>query len=425
VNKLPGTLEIRNHHLHIGGVDIVDVAERFATPFYIYDFERIRENYRALREKLPANLDVCFALKANPSLAIASLLRSLGAGVEIVSEGELAVALEAGFAPENIVLNGPGKTEELLEAAIGHGVGLFNIESVTDFKRLDDIARARKVKVNACVRINPSTDTPVARIRTGGGPQKFGIDESAAGTLIETVLASPMVQLRGIHVFSGSQVLDHHQAISGMAHTIETANLLAQKFRFALTTVNLGGGLGVRYCGDDTDFDLPAFCAGLHDLLAATENRSTRFILEPGRIIVADSGIYVAGVLDVKESQGKRYIITDGGINHALLPVTANEYPVRLLNRADEHANVASFIGGPLCTSVDLRATETLLPDTRPGDLLGILQSGAYGYSASMLHFLSFPTPAEIAVDGGKVSLIRERGDPEDFLRGQKGLPLP
>ncbi len=404
--------------LCVGGVSVIDLSNMQGTPFYVYDLEIIRQNYSLLRTQLIDRFDIFFAVKANPSLAICSLMNSLGAGAEVVSEGEISVALATGFPPERVIFNGPGKTDQAILKGIDAGIGLFNVESITDLKRIEQHARSAGRCVNVCIRINPTFGSSDACISTGGGAQKFGTDEEQIDELVRASMNSAFIELKGIHIFEGSQVMESQQLVASMRNTVGLARKLADQYNLPFTDINLGGGIGVGYGHNSSEFDLGSFCQSLNSL-AVEEASNIRFILELGRYLVADSGVYVAKVLDVKESQGQHYVITDGGINHAMLPITKNQYPILLVNRVDEASTVPSYIGGPLCTSADLTTEAISLPNAKPGDLVGMFMAGAYGFSASMLNFLSFPMPAELVVDNSRASVARDRGDVDDFLRNQ------
>jgi len=400
------TMSNEKGSLCISGVDICALAEVHQTPFYIYDLQTIGNRFSELKKYLNENIEIFYAVKANPNLAVCEYLERCGAGAEVASEGELALAIAAGYSPNRIIFNGPCKTEKILLKCIEHGVRYINVESHSELKRIEKCSRALGKDIDICIRINPIQSSRESAITTGGGPQKFGVDEDQLEQLIEFSLKSSRIKLQGIHVFEGSQ----------------TTN--SKELGMSLPVVNLGGGIGVNYSHELEKFDIPGFGKLLNAAVDKdSSDRNRRYCLELGRSLVADSGVYVTRVVDVKKSGGENFAITDGGINHAMLPITRNQYPTMVINQLSSSSEKTYYIGGPLCTSADLSPNPLLLGDISSGDLIGMFKSGAYGYSVSLLYFLSFPTPLELIISNGKSFVARQAGSPEEFIRNQVGLP--
>ena len=381
--------------------------------------------FERLREAVPEQVAIHYSVKANPSLAVCSILRSAGARAEIASAGELEVALRAGFSAEHVLFAGPGKTDAELEAAVRARIGAIHAESSSEADRIDRIARAQGVVQPVALRVNVEARTGAdARIVTGGGAQKFGIDYDQCDEAIARVRRASNTSWNGLHFFSGSQFRDHRALLRMIDAALDTARSLATRAGEAPPVIDLGGGIGVSHTRDEEPFDIEAFGAGLAERLETCASESTfegtKFVLEPGRALVSEAGVYLARVLDVKTSGGQRFAIVDGGIHHALLPITSNRYRVVLANRMSEPDAEDVTLGGPLCTSADQWASAVALPEVREGDLIAVLNSGAYGLSAGMTLFLSHGVPAEVLIENDRASLIRRRDEPADLLRGQQ-----
>ncbi|MCP4700546.1 MAG: diaminopimelate decarboxylase [Gammaproteobacteria bacterium] len=411
----------KNGMLTIGGIDALMLAKKYGTPSYVYDLDVIKKQHETLRQSIPKGVKVFYAVKANPNPTVCAYIRSLGLGAEVASSGELYVALKTGFAAENIIYNGPGKTDEDIQYAINSGVHIINIEAMDELYRVDAIARSEGRRVNVCIRVNPVHGATKAKMRTGGGPQKFGIDEEKLETAIKSALKLEWIELSGLYVYAGSQQLDWKVLLESMENTLRIVCRIAGQFKFSPKYVNFGGGLGVSYDESEPEFDIKNFGKGFTALIERLSRQcdlsNTRFLLEPGRFLVSDAGVFLMKVISVKGSGGKKFAIVDSGINHALLPIRMNKkYPMAVANKMDLPHKTPITIGGMLCTSIDAFTSETNLPHIELNDIIGIGNSGAYGFSASLLHFLSIPAPAEIVVQSGKHFLGRRRGKKEDFM---------
>jgi diaminopimelate decarboxylase len=404
--------------------NILDLVTKYATPLYVYDLDTIKTQYDCLRLSIPKQVKIFYALKANSNPSICAFIHSLGAGAEIASSGELCIALKSGFLGSKIIYNGPGKTDDDIAYAIENNIHLLNVESIDELYRINTIAEQAQCLVKICVRINPLSGATQAKMHTGGDSQKFGIDEEKVGVLIEAALKLDWVKLSGIHIYVGSQILSHKVLLNSIENTLNIACKLAKQYQLQLKTINLGGGLGVPYTDAESEFDVEQFGAGLTKIIEEISKcydlSETELILEPGRFLVSDAGILLTKVLSVKESRGKKYAIVDSGINHALLPFRMNKkYSTVIANKIDQAIESKVIIGGALCTSMDAFTTEVELPNIEVNDIICIFNAGAYGFSASLLYFLSAPMPAEVIIDNnGQDILVRRRGRKEDFLLG-------
>lgn len=403
---------------------ILNLVTKYATPLYVYDINTIKSQYDLLRQSIPKQVKIFYALKANPNPSVCAFLHSLGAGAEIASSGELCIALKSGFLGSEIIYNGPGKTDDDIAYAIESNINLLNVESIDELYRINRIAEQAQSLVKVCVRINPLCGAAQAKMHTGGDSQKFGIDEEKVDGLIEAALKLDWVKLSGIHIYVGSQILSHKVLLTSIENTLNIACTLAKQYKLKLETINLGGGLGVPYTDSEQEFNVEQFGSGLAKLITKISScydlSETELILEPGRFLVSDAGILLTKVLSVKQSRGKKYAIVDSGINHAFLPFRMNKkYSTVIANKIDQPIDSNVIIAGALCTSMDVFTTEVELPYIEPNDIICIFNAGAYGFSASLLYFLSAPMPAEVIIDNdGQDILVRRRGRKEDFLLG-------
>lgn len=413
--------------------DLQHIAHTYGTPCYVYDAAHIRHQCHLLQQTLAANFELHYSIKANPSLAIAHLIKQQGLQAEIASDGELHLALAAGYTPEKIIFAGPGKTKQELQLAVQTNVACINVESVNELRLLNDIAAQAQHKQTIGLRINPEIGTlQHGKIINAGGAQKFGIDEAQASDAIALAQQLPFIHLQGLHYSLASQVQHHDDFLELCQVILHSATRLTQQnqsHHFQPTQLNFGGGIGVPHKNDDTHFDLVAFQRGFQQLVEPIKQQGLlndcRFILELGRFIVSAAGVYLARVIDSKQSQGTPIAILDGGINHALLPITANQYQVKKVSR-ETNMDVThpapqqeTLLGGPLCTSVDSWRNTVSLPELYRGDIVALANSGAYGLSASMLGFLSRQTPAEVLFDHPHSHLIRKRSDSASVLDNQ------
>jgi len=411
--------------LVVDGVDVVAAAIEFGTPMFLYGGDSITVGARELKESLGDNVEICYSIKANPAIGVCRLIQRSGVdGAEIASSGELVAAMASGFSPERILFAGPGKTDEELEHAIGEGVSQINAESVGEIKRIDAVAGRLGVVQLVGIRVNlEDNGSGHGKIRTGGGAQKFGIDESGVVDAIGLIGRLNHVSFAGLHTMLGSQVLDASEMLRSCELGIEMGIRVSSASGIEIQSFNFGGGLGVSHHEDKEGFDLAGFGRGVSELIMKARKTiglaGTRFMIEPGRVLVSEFGVYVSRVVDVKESGGETFAILDGGIHHALLPITANSYKVVIADRVDVEETNPVMLGGPLCTSADQWRSSVELPGVKVGDVVAMMNSGAYGLTASMNMFLSRGTPVEVLVVEGQCSVIRERSSAESVLDGQ------
>ena len=413
------------------GVPISEIAREYGTPFYLYHGETIVDRVRRVRGAL--GTEVSYSVKANPSLGVCQLIaREKEAGAEVASSGELAVARAAGFEPEDIVFAGPGKTDDELKRVVQEGIFADNVESLGEIKRLAQIARSLGRKIGVGLRINPAAQLMGSQMRMGGTVGQFGMDQAELEKAVEKTLSHPELILRGVHVYTATQVFEVDPLLEHCRNIFEIALEAADYAGHPLEMIDFGGGFGVPYFEKMSEFDLARFGEGFRELHSTYRSdprlEGCRFLFELGRYLVADAGVYVTRAVDVKRTRGKTFVVTDGGMNHHLTAtgnmgqVFRKSYPLLNLSRMSGVPEEGVAVAGPCCTPLDMFGSNIPLAGPEVGDLIGVFYSGAYGFSASNLGFLSHPAPAEVLLWGGEPHQLRAGGRPEDVLNGQEAL---
>ena len=395
--------EVADNCLRIGGQPLVDIARQVGnTPFYAYDRKVMRTQIEQLRAALPAEIHLHYAIKANPMLEVVRYLAGITEGLDVASAGELEVALEAGAKPANISFAGPGKSDADLHAAVDSGV-IINMESNAEMLRIAALAEGKPIRPRVAIRINPDFELKSAGMKMGSGPKPFGVDAECVPAMLETLGTLPL-ELIGFHIFSGSQNLREQAIIEAQTKTFELAFRLAQFAPSPVRWLNIGGGLGVPYFPGEQRLDLGSIGANLSSLIETAQEKlpGAEIVMELGRYLTAEAGIYVCEVIDRKVSRGQTFLITNGGLHHHLAAsgnfgqIIRKNYPLCLGNRISADDMEEVNVVGPLCTPLDVLGNKVILPRAGPGDLIVVFQSGAYGFSASPKDFLSHPHPTEI-----------------------------
>ena len=416
---------LRNGRL--GGLDAADLGLRFGTPLFVYDLDVIERQVDALRTALPASIEIAYAVKANPALAIVAHLGRLGLGADVASGGELATARRAGLPADRIIVTGPGKRDAELRDAVAASVRAITVESPGELDRLERIAAEAGRRVPVLLRASVSATSHLERVRLIGdnGAGKFGMDEPDLRAAARSAARSRHLELLGIHRFGASNVLDARRLASHVDETVELARAVAAHAAVPLRLVDAGGGLGIPYEPHEESLDVAGFGRSVGILAAEWARtpgmRDVRLLLEPGRYLVGAAGAYVARVVDRKRVGKAEVAILDGGVHHLLRPVlVGQEHRVLVLGAGHRTARSRPVtIAGPLCSGLDIFASNATLPAPAVGDLVAVLDTGAYGFTESMPFFLSHAVPAEIAVRGGRAALIRPRLEPVEWLDRQ------
>lgn len=423
---------IVDSQLMFGSVPVTELANQVSTPFYVYSGDAVASQIRRVRDALGLKTEIFYSVKANPSLGLCQIIAQEGAGAEVASIGELLLARRAGFDPEKIIFAGPGKTDEEIRLAARMGIQAVNAESAGEIERISRIAGELDTVVRVGLRVNPSKSLRGAQMRMGGGSQQFGIDEEHVSRIVDQFVRHPRVKITGAHVYAGTQMFDVDTILNNCRNSLCIGEVVADGLEQPLGMLNFGGGFGVPYFENSPAFNLDAFAKGYQSLLAEREDDTrfsgTQFIIELGRYLVSEAGVYVTRVVDVKRSRGKKFIVTDGGMNHHITAtgnfgqVFRKPFPVAVVNSVDAPVTESAAVVGPCCTPLDSWGQNIDLPDVAVGDLIGVFYSGAYGFSASSLAFLSHPSPAEVLTWREKVYTIRRHGRPDQVLEGQIGI---
>ena len=406
-------LFLRDGSFQIGGADLGAVLEHYSTPLYAYSAGLIDSSFAEVSRLFP-DFDVIYSFKANPGLAVCSRLRSLGAGADVSSMGELRAAVRTGFKPRDIFFVGPAKTEAEIALAVETGIYAVIVESASELAIVDMHAGRLSRRQRVLLRINTS-EAPSSPEVMVGGPSKFGFDEEAVADKVGACDLSN-VDIAGIQVYSASQVLDAGFICGHMEHVLGLAVRLSDELDFPLECIDFGGGFGVAYGEKDRDLDIEAISGRARELVSSSAGRleGCRLVFELGRYLVAKSGVFLTRVLGVKHSRGKRFVLTDGGMNSFTRPVFMNaRHPVRVVNKMNEPAEFEYNVCGPICTPIDCIGKEVMLPRVEKGDIIGVFNAGAYGYTMSLMNFMSLGWPAEVMVEKGRVDLIRRPRPPE------------
>jgi len=416
----------RSAERNVGGFKISALVKQFGSPLFVYDAEVLDHKWNLLRNTFPPEFSIYYSIKANPNPSLIRRFLSRGSGVEIASGGEFHVALASGCPAANMLFAGPGKTESDLDLVVAGGIGEIHIESPLEAERIAAIARRRSVRAPIAVRVNPSADAQGGAMRMGGKPMPFGIDEEQLDIVIPRIVSDPCLEFRGIHLFAATQILDYTVLIRQYRKGMEIALRVARMVGRSLHTLDYGGGFGIPYFPGEAELDLESLRNQINALMQEIRTEpmfsGTRFVLEPGRFLVGEAGIYVARVIDIKNSRGKKFLVLDGGMNHHLAAsgnlgqVIERNFPIEILNKFNRECTECVDVVGPLCTPLDVLSRNTCLPVAEIGDLVGIFQSGAYARTASPLGFLSHPSPPEVLVENGRARLIRRRGNYGDLL---------
>jgi diaminopimelate decarboxylase len=413
----------------LGGVDPEVLAQEFGTPLYVYDLDVVDRQVDALRAVLPSRFDLAYAVKANPALAVVAHLASRGLGADVASGGELALAERAGIDLRNVIFTGPGKRNDELVAAVHAGLRAVTVESIGELERLEALSAAAGLVTPVMLRAALAATGSAERVRLVGdeGAGKFGMDIGDLAEAARRAARSPHLELLGLHAFGASNVLEAAALAEHIEATVSLARSLAVDTGFALGLVDVGGGLGIPYDPLDEPLDLTDLGARLEELNAEMDadlvTGSTRILLEPGRYLVGPSGAYLARVVDRKSVSGSTVVILDGGIHNLLRPALVGQ-DHRIHPLVSERRPMAPIaVAGPLCSGLDVFSRGTPMPTPEVGDLVAVLDVGAYGFTESMPLFLSHPIPAEVAVRGGRAQLIRPRMEPRAWLETQR-LPI-
>jgi diaminopimelate decarboxylase len=396
---------LSDNELVVGGIPLTRLAACAGrTPFYAYDRELLTGRAAELRAILPPAVMLHYAVKANPMPALVAHMAHLVDGLDVASAGELRVALDAGTPAQDISFAGPGKTGNELLQAVAAGI-LVNIESFREVDLLTAASTRLGIAARVAVRVNPDFELKSSGMKMGGGPRPFGVDAEQVPALLARIRDAGLT-FEGFHLFAGSQNLRSAAIIEAQRQSYALALRLAEHAPAPIRSLNLGGGFGIPYFPGEQRLDPSPIADNLAELQADAGSRwqGARLVIELGRYLVGEAGIYVCRVLDRKISRGQVFLITDGGMHHHLAAsgnfgqIIRKNYPVAVGNRMGNPDRECATVVGPLCTPLDILGDKLPLAHAQPDDLIVIFQSGAYGASASPHGFLGHPAPLELLV---------------------------
>lgn len=393
---------VEGNDLIIGGIPLPRLAQRVgSTPFYAYDRNLITQRVAELRRQMPPELKIHYALKANPMPAVVQHMATIVDGFDLASAGEMKIALDTPMPPQNISMAGPGKRPQELSQALAAGITI-NAESLNELETIAQQAEQLGVQPRVALRINPAFELKASGMKMGGGPKQFGIDEEQIPDALRRCKALDF-DFQGFHIYSGSQNLKADAIIEAQEKSIALALRLSEHCPSPIKKLNIGGGYGIPYFPGETRLDIQA----VGDALQAPLNQfkdsqpQAEVIVELGRYLVGEAGIYVCKIIDKKISRGQVFLVVDGGLHHHLAAsgnfgqVIRKNYPLAIGDKMDSQELETANIVGPLCTPLDILADKIPLPAANIGNLVVVYQSGAYGYTASPKDFLSQPKVEE------------------------------
>jgi len=404
----------KNNKFYCEGILVKSLVERFGSPLYVYSYQTLVDHFNKLKVAFKA-VDplICYSVKANSNLAILKSLVKEGAGLDIVSGGELFRARKAGCPPKRIVYASVGKTEKEIEEAINLGILFFNVESFPELISIQRIAKKLKKSVKVALRINPDVEPKTHKyITTGKLTNKFGIDFATAKKIILSVRNFSHVKIAGVHIHIGSQITTAEAFVAAITKVIKFIEQL-KKDRIYIEYLNIGGGLGIIY-----NQEKPQTAQEFADeILPLLKKSGLKIIMEPGRFIVGNAGILVAKVIYIKNTPKKKFIIVDAGMNDLIRPALYGAYH-NIIALTKVMKSEKADVVGPICESGDFLAKDRMLPKVKEGDYLVVMSAGAYGFSMSS-NYNSRRKAAEVLVSNKRVSLIRKRDTYQDLIRNE------
>ena len=409
----------KNNQLYCEGIKVRDLAEKFGTPLYVYSYHTLISHFLKLRQAFKKiNPLICYSVKANSNLALLRALVKKGAGLDIVSGGELFRALRAGCNPKKIVYASVGKTEKEIEYAIRKGILFFNVESLPELEAINIISKKLHKTANVAIRINPDVEPKTHKyITTGKLTNKFGIDLRSARQILLMRRAFTNIKIAGLHIHIGSQITESSPYVEAVRKVVAFIGLLKREGLF-LEYLNIGGGLGIIY-DKETPQTAKKFAQKVLPLLEKTK---LKIIMEPGRFVCGNAGALVTKVLYVKNTPKKKFIIVDAGMNDLIRPALYGAYhnilPLQANRQTGKQANEKVDIVGPICESGDFFAKERILPRLKEGDCVAIMGAGAYGFSMSS-NYNSRRRVAEVMVVKDEPFVIRKRESYADLIRNE------
>jgi diaminopimelate decarboxylase len=413
--------EYRDGRFHAEDVDLAEIASAVGTPFYCYSTATLTRHFRVFADAFAGqNALVCYAMKANSNQAVLKTLVQLGAGMDVVSEGELRRALAAGAPPSKIIFSGVGKTRSEMALGLEAGIRCFNVESEPELEALSEVAASRGARARIALRVNPDVDAHThAKISTGKSENKFGVPISRAREVYARAAKLPGVEIDGVDMHIGSQITQLQPFDDAFALLADFVGVLRADGH-AIQHVDVGGGLGVPYKFDNEPPPRPEAYAAI--VARRTASLDCEIFLEPGRLIVGNAGVLVASVLYVKHGEDKNFVIVDAAMNDLIRPTLYEaHHEIRPYREAGEASRFVADVVGPVCESGDYLALAREMPEPRPGDLIAVLTAGAYGAVQAGTYNTRLLVP-EVLVNGDSFAVIRPRQSYDELI-GLDKLP--
>jgi len=393
-----------NKRLTVEKVNFQRIAKKFGTPFYCYSYSKLKENINKFKENFKSFSPlICFAVKSNTNVNLIREIKKFGLGADVVSLGELMIAIKAGIKPNKIVFSGVGKTSSELNFAINKKILLINAESLSEIMEINRLAKLRNKKVRVGVRLNPNTDAKTLnQISTGKKENKFGVNKDTFHKIVDFCKNSKNIDLKCMSVHIGSQILDHKpygKMLDAVSHILDKTN---HQFEF----IDLGGGMGINYSGKNKTLNYKKYNDAINNFL---KKHKVKIIFEPGRSIIGNTGILISKVIYIKDSGRKKFIILDAAMNDLMRPALYGAFHRTLpVIKSNKTSNKPYEFVGPICESTDKFITLKKFQKLEEKDLIAICDVGAYGMSLSSNYNLR-PKPIELLIKGSKINVIRKR----------------
>mgnify|MGYP003299557512 FL=1 len=393
-----------NKRLTLEKVNFQKIAKKFGTPFYCYSYSKLKENVNEFKENFKSFSPlICFAVKSNTNVNLIREIKKFGLGADVVSLGELMIAIKAGIKPNKIVFSGVGKTSSELNFAINKKILLINAESLSEIMEINRLAKLRNKKVRVGVRLNPNTDAKTLnQISTGKKENKFGVNKNTFHKIVDFCKNSKNIDLKCLSVHIGSQILDHKpygKMLEAVSHILDKTN---HQFEF----IDLGGGMGINYSDKNKTLNYQKYSTAINNFL---KKHKVKIIFEPGRSIIGNTGMLISRVIYIKDSGRKKFIILDAAMNDLMRPALYGAFHRTLpVIKSNKISNKPYEFVGPICESTDKFITLKKFQKLEEKDLIAICDVGAYGMSLSSNYNLR-PKPIELLIKGSKINVIRKR----------------
>ncbi len=393
-----------NKRLTVEKVNFQRIAEKFGTPFYCYSFSKLKDNINKFKNNFKSFSPlICFAVKSNTNVKLIREIKKFGLGADVVSLGELMIAIKAGIKPNKIVFSGVGKTSSELNFAINKKILLINAESLSEIMEINRIAKLRNKKVSVGVRLNPNTDAKTLnQISTGKKENKFGVNKNTFHKIVDFCKNSKNIDLKCMSVHIGSQILDHkpyEKMLKAVSYILDKSN---HQFEF----IDLGGGMGINYSDKNRTLNYKKYNTAIKNFL---KKHKVKIIFEPGRSIIGNTGTLISKVIYIKDSDRKKFIILDAAMNDLMRPALYGAFHRTLpVIKSNKMSNKTYEFVGPICESTDKFITLKKFQELKEKDLIAICDVGAYGMSLSSNYNLR-PKPIELLIKGSKINVIRKR----------------